>query len=231
MIDQDNGIARKIRALQALADRAGTEAEAALAADRVAELLRKHNLEIGSVQLEAEEKTATEGVSYHMPGKVQAHWTNLALACCSMFGVGKYRRNVGGRVERVFYGLKANVAAATMTYDYLVASVEALLDGAKKTHGLYGASEFRSYKIGASQRIYDEARKLKAGRELHDVSPESMALTKLENSLIAAHKKAAGLKTLKPAAGAAHRSLYDLGYAAGGRVDIHGARRSRMIEG
>jgi hypothetical protein len=238
-------IIEKIRKLQALADNAGTEHEAAVAADRVAELCRQHNLDIGVATLVEEEKEASEARHEHA-GRWSAHYSGLSAACGEVFHVGHYKKACGivqkdgaGRIigskdgsALVFFGLKANVQAATETYEYLLASVEAMLESHIRAGGrLSGVSDFRAFRIGCATRIYQEATKIKeAGRQIAAQSEECNALVRLENQLMAAHRTKLHLRS-GGGYRVSHGDAYSAGYSAGGRVDFHGARSSRMIGG
>lgn len=239
----DQPILDKIRKLHALAENAGTEHEAALAASRVADLCRQHNLDIGVATLIEEEKEATEAIHEHEGHRWQAHWTYLSNACDKLFDVASYRASAGKAVKDSrgvivgqknvahlrFYGLKANVQSAVVTYEYLLASTEAMLES-EIGKGLFGASDYRSFRLGCAHRIFDEARKVaQASVALIPQTDDSTALIRLGSQLIHDHKKKLHLRSGGGSAGPANRSAYSAGYAAGGRVDIHGARTSRML--
>ncbi len=245
----NESIISKIQKLQALADRAGTEAEAASAAQMVADLCQKHNLDIGVVTLTKEETEASEAQNNHT-GNMQAHWNSLGWACSELFGVGWYRAKiytpikVNGMVTQtkdgtkvVFYGLKASVQAALLTYQYLLASTEAMLEGYIRTGGRPGVSGMRSFRIGCTYRIHEEAEKLRNASRARlqsapiEVQTETTALIRLENGLMKAHAKKLGLHSGSGFSRPSDHGAYQAGYAAGGRVDLHGARTSRMIGG
>jgi hypothetical protein len=237
----------RIQKLNALANRAGTEAEAALAAQRVADLCRAYNLEVGVAVLTREETKASESVQVHEESQWQAHWTWLACACDALFGVAHYRsnsykpsRDANGFVDSTrhaslhFYGLKANVQSALLTYQYFLASVEALLEGAIPEFGLHGRTDMRSFRMGCAARIQQEAEKTaQLSRKQLENNPaavvEVTALVRLENQLIKEHAKAMHLRSTGSIRGAGSRNAYAHGFAAGGRVDLHGARSSRML--
>lgn len=244
-MEPTSSILEKIRKIHALAERAGTEAEAANAAQRVADLCRQHNLDIGVATLQEEETKATEALHAHKGGKWQAHWSYLALACDKLFDVAHYRGTEGRAIKNAtgivtgretvsvlhFYGLKANVASAVVTYEYLLASVEAMLESHLIGSDLSGASDYHSFRIGCADRIDDEAAKI-VRQAVAYIAPseESTAVVRLGNQLIQAHYKERGLRRSgSSSSGAANRDAYSAGYAAGGRVDIHGARTSRML--
>jgi hypothetical protein len=237
-------IIEKIQKLQALADRAGTEHEAALAAERVAQLCQQHNLDIGVATLVEEEKEASEAQHVHETSRWQAHWWKLGKACERLFGVGCYAKNtitfdrdslgVATSYHRwktmVFYGLKANVEAATVTYRYLLASVETLLEGhIRNGHPLKGPSDFRSFRLGCAVRIMDEAGQIKAAAERHFTSnEETKALVLLGSALMASYEKKHHFHTTHSAPAGNH-DHYGAGYDAGAKVDLHGAKSSRML--
>jgi Protein of unknown function (DUF2786) len=237
-------ILEQIRKIHALSERAGTEAEAANAAARVAELCRKHNIDIGVALLEREETSASEARDLES-GVLEAHTVTLANACHLLFDVESYsaagyepvRENgtlVGQRrtSTRVFYGLKANVEAALITYQYLKASVEALLDGwVRTTPGPKGRSGYRAFRIGCARRIKAMAEQHVAGSKVLIPETEaSTAIVRLGNSLIARYAKEKQLrKTHLAGVRGNGMTAYAAGYAAGSRVDLHGARSSRML--
>lgn len=243
-----SGIIEKIQKLQALADRAGTEHEAALAAQRVAELCQQHNLDIGVATLVEEETEASEA-RYTIPtSHVQAHQGTLAQACDALFNVGscvqrgRYRRipagpgrfylsDLGPGVKLIFYGLKANVQAALETYRYLEASVESLLHGhIREGHQLKGRADFRSFRMGAAKRIYNEALKARDAVEEHfQTSEESLALVHLGSKLTEEYRERHVRGSGPRRSPARKRDHYQAGFDAGSKVDLHGARSSRML--
>ena len=243
-VNDMSDIQEKIKKLQALADNAGTEHEAALAAQLVADLCRKHNLDIGSIELEKQETEASESVRGLGAKLWNAHWSSLSVACNDLFGTSHYRktivrsvRNDQGFVVRtesecalVFYGLKANVDAASMTFSYLLASVESMLEGYISEGHALDRSGIRAFRMGCANRIMHEAAKLaQLSKNLLAGNSEVTALVQIENQLIAAHKKKMGLRAGTRAHGPSDSSAFNAGYRAGGRVDIHGARSSRML--
>lgn len=224
----ENAVIDKIRKIQALADRAGTEAEAATAAAMVAALCEKHNLDIGVARVQAEETSATVGGFDHgAKGKYQPHWGTLAVAAAKMLDVGTYRDGMTIK----FFGLSASVEGAIATHRYLVESVEAMLSGWKRTGEYCGsAAECRAFKIGCATRIYEKVAALKAARVI-PAGSDAAALMVVSSQLVERHQ--AGLKLRAGArtrVGSGGRDAYGAGYSAGARVDIHGAN-GRMIGG
>lgn len=227
-----NPIIEKIRKLQALAERATTEAEAAVAATRVQELLAKHNLELGSVAL-SEDPGGEQEVGRGW-GRLPSHAVSLARACQWLFDVMFYFRGsrIGG-YRFVFIGIQANVEAACITYEYLLASVDALTRGAKSEGLIYGAEEFLAFRIGAADRIRELAREHKA--QTVAANPSYGELVHIGDAV------ARRLHDAKQFSGSSRggsggfmsygNSGYDLGYEQGSRVDLHGARTNRLLGG
>lgn len=241
-------IESRIRKLDALSKKAGTEAEAALAASRVAELCRKHNLELGSVLVEQTEKKASTGKRAY-GGSWEAHRSYLAAACGNLFDVGHFLQNYRGVCDGVkgsyarshqiiFYGLKANVEAATMTFSYFDESVEAMLWAAvRNREGVFampgaGRRQTRSWRLGCAARILEEANNhARLQRAAIEGSTECQALILIGNKLREAFKAELKLGKGSRRESAADSLAYAAGYAAGGRVDLHGARSNRMLKG
>ncbi len=219
-------ILSRIRKLQALAERAGSEAEAANAASRVAELCQRWNLDIGAVKLSEEEKEAT-AKKQTTQGRLKAHSVWIANAVCELFDVGTYTESgntsLGLNSTRYFYGLKASVEGATISFLYLMATVEELLKGWK-------GGNPRAWRIGCASRIQDRAKEEAGkGRKMLEGNAEAGAIMVLGSALIKAHAKKEGLRTanVRGASGDA----YAAGREAGKRVDLHGARTGRMLGG
>lgn len=223
-----NQIVEKIRKLQALAEGA-TEHEAALAASRVQELLAKHNLDIGSIELESEPGTRQEvGRAYR---RIPAFANILSGACDELFDVRSYLHGSKrfGHVF-VFVGLKANVEAACLTYSYLMESVESLLRGAKATRIVYGSEECLAFRIGAATRIHDIAQEQKS-RTVNQI-PRYGELVHIANALAERMIQDLDLKGSRGGTGGfiQFNLAYNLGYDQGSRVDLHGARTNRMLK-
>lgn len=241
-MEANQSIIDKIQKLSALAERAGTEEEAASAGRKVAELCEKHNLEIGVAKLREDETSATEQ-SYSFGGRKQSHANGLCNAVEKLFDVGAYQTRrcepvtVNGRVTRgkeetviVFFGLRANVQSAYMTFEYLMESVEAMLKGWIRAGNRGINEDLRSFRLGCAHRIHEEAKKLVAPkRALQIEGSESLALVRLSNQIVAEHSAKMKLRSSGRSTGYGSSSAFAAGYAAGGRVDLHGARSNRML--
>jgi hypothetical protein len=224
-----NPILDKIRKIHALAERAGTEAEAANAAARVQELLAKHNLDLGQVLLKEDPGTSMEAGNPFR--RTPSHTGILAKICREMFDVLNYftgSRHFGWRYT--FIGLRANVEAAATTFEYLTESVEALVAGAKTRNLLYGNQEFADFRCGAAWRIWEMARQQKA--ETLAANPVYGELVHIGNALALRMYSALKFRGERGGFGgdSSGTMAFSLGYAEGGRIDPSGARTGRMLK-
>ena len=240
----NQSIIEKIKKLNTLSRRASTEAEAVNAATRMAEICLKHNLELGAVLIEEQETKATEAMDEPRKGRYKRWWTSLSKACENLFDVGSlvrqsYRESEGvsrktrfdQRQSIVFFGLKANTEAALMTYQYLVASVQAMLKGYIAREGPIGTAEQNQFCLGCAYGIFQKSEAAAKQRSsMIEGSAECMAIVRLGNELIANYKA-----QRRPEKSAKPRKMevdadFIAGYKASQSVDLHGAKTSRMLE-
>jgi hypothetical protein len=218
----------KIRKLHALSQDASNEAEAALAASRVQELVAKHNLDLGEVLLKGDPGLSMEAGERH--NRIPSHATVLAFACDGMFDVRHFfvgRRHWGWRFT--FIGLKANVEAAVVTYEYLIESTEALVRGAKAKDLIYGNQEFTAFRDGVAARILEMTREQKA--EAVAANPAYGQLVHIGNALANTLHDAQEFRGTRGGwGGFSGGSAFSLGYSEGGRIDPSGARTGRMLK-
>lgn len=248
----NKSIVDKIRKLHNLANRAGSEAEAANAAQRVAELLAKHNLDMGILQEDEPKATSQE---YEEPTeKLQPYDITMAHAVKEMMDVELYitlkpriktieTRNRFGRVIRttqrkyarsiVFLGLPSNVEAAVMMMKYFQESNVAMLDARWHAGQIKGLTECRSFRIGCADTILQKCRQAKQDMMARlEGNTECTAVIFVGQAVA---KKALDAMNLK---GSHHANnhvgdtmAYMMGRQDGGRIDIHGSRTNRMLKG
>ncbi len=237
----DSPIIEKIRKLHALAERAGTEHEAAVAAARVAELCLKHQLELGAVLIEERETEASTSYFTHK-GTWRSFRNDLCAAVCILLDVAHYHSQSGIH-ERwcyidlqwhvVFYGLKANVEAAVPTYKYLLETVarmtrEAVSRGAVDTDH---ASK-RSFQLGCAYRIKQEARELAAqAARANRSSQEAQMVIRVGKELKERHAKEMRLRNFRRSHGdMTDEAAFQVGYDAAGDVNLQKPRSARLLE-
>jgi hypothetical protein len=227
-------VLERIAKLLALSE-SPNENEAAMALERANELLAKYNLGRGVVQDSAEQK-AEKGASDSLGVNVQPYKYVLAKATAHLHDVEWYResrqREGGGwrwiyNKYIVFIGLEANVATALVTYPYLVATTEAF---ARSVRLKVGENRTRDYKQGFADRIAYRVAELKY-TICHQ--PGAADLIRIGNEVAT---NAMRIESLFLGGGfcvdngIADREAYQRGYRDGVRVNLHGARTSRMLE-
>jgi len=234
-------VTAKIRKLLALANRAGTEGEAVAAAARAQELIDKYNLSIGTEVLE--EETATEKDSGGSTARMSPHLAILGRAACRLFDCDFYYYH-GECLEKPdslyryayrrtlrFVGLRQNVEACVLTYNYLLASVESLLSGSIKGTPGWARADYRAFRIGCARRILSMAEDVK--RQTVQIGGEqSEALVRIGMDVARRHIEAMKMSVHYSNTGYGYaEEAYNIGYQEGSKVDIHGARTTRMLAG
>lgn len=225
----------RIHKLNTLANAAGTEAEAANAAQRVRDLLLKYNLELGAVALSEQEAMEAEAESSAKRRPV--HSQVLFTATQKLCGVGGYYLRNKKRKTPVFYGARSNVDAAVAAYQYLKVSVERIWEtGETRTEQTVRQPNLffhylevkpnrdydrRSFLIGCSSRILERIGQQSA------TGAENMAIMRVTDLIVQRHyeKLKDGFKQEKAQQVSMETLAFDAGHKAGGSVDIHGAHK------
>jgi hypothetical protein len=183
-------IAAKIRKLLALADGAGTEAEAANAAARAAALMAQYQIEQADVdELVRDAEDPMVRVDSESSGRL-AGWrkqlaSGIAAGCgCSVILVRSRR---AGETTLSFFGRTSDVQAAVYMFGALSTEIERL---ARRNAAGNGAAYVNAYKLGAATTIN---RRLRAQREetieqAREAGVSSAALVKVNDSCAIAHK-------------------------------------------
>jgi len=242
-----NPIVEKIRKLQALAERAGTQEEAALAAARVQELLFRHNLDLGETLLREDPGGIAQAGK--CVANVPAYAGFLAEACEVLFDVrsllqkSRYDGNtshtgicwaVDYGLRVAFIGLRANVQAACVTYEYLIESIEALLRGAKSQGLVHGTGSWQAFRRGAAVGILGIVHQQKQHVVDHAGYAQIVHVGRAVANRLYSQLKLGRPRRLRDDLGfgrsAGALDAYDEGLAQSSRIDIHGARSGRMIK-
>ncbi len=145
----------RIRKLLKLAGNAGSEAEAALAAERAAELMRAHEIHEAQVSIDEPNMPRTpepiEQKYQATDTKKKVAWhMRIAVAVCKSYGARAYWH--GGRV--MMFGRLSAVQAASYTCQYLFREVERITDSEAPT-GTYSRSYRNAFRLGCAQRVGD----------------------------------------------------------------------------
>ena len=164
----------------------------------------------------------------------------MARTACKLFDCDFYyhgvQRDTGGwrfAVSRSFrfVGLPANVEGCLLTFNYLLASIDSLLDGSGlKTDPRRGRADYRAYRIGCAKRLHEIASAIKHQR-IAQGGDHTQALVLLGQHVAKRHIESLKLKGgLSWNEGVSGSDLaFSQGYEDGDRIDIHGARTTRML--
>lgn len=173
------GVLDRVRRLLALAERGGTEHEAAAAAAAAQRLIDRHRLDVALLDVDQEDEAAPPeaigDVVLDDSMKRRVTWRGtLAGGCARAQGCRVYWSPVGGVYAIRIVGAPARVAAAASLYSYLVREVERLgtVEGAGHgrawahawRHGC--AARLRERLTEAARAAVEEARAGATGAEL-----------------------------------------------------------------
>lgn len=217
-------IADKIRKLLALAEGAGTEAEAANAAGRAAALMARHQIEQADVDTLVRDvddpmtQVETEGAG-RLSGWRKTLSSGVAIGC------GTYVLTViGGKSRTRFYGRASDVETSLYLFATLTREIERL---AKRNAAGKGAAYANAYKLGAATTIYRrfEAMRRETIEQARHEGASSAALVKVGDSSALAEKFALqyGMKVSSARLDRCSDSEgYNAGQADGRRVSLGG---------
>lgn len=143
----------RVQKLLALASNAGSEAEAALAAERAAKLMAEHEIHEAQLSLDGAANVRTpepiEKCHYvtHTQKRVQWHM-NVAGAVDETLGTRAYWS--GGSV--VLFGRLSAVQAAAYTTQYLIREIERITDRVAPSRS-YSRAYRNAFRLGCSARV------------------------------------------------------------------------------
>jgi hypothetical protein len=219
----------RVKKLLALAERQTTnEHEAAQAAARAAELIQKHNLSMRVVD-DPDQQKAEKRKSESLGSRVPPHKYILAAAVNCQHDVEHYRAaDWDGNKYLVFLGLSANVEAAVLTHAYWCSTADAMYRAARRANG--SDLNAHDYKQGLAKNILSRVR---APRRAAGQDPSVAALIHIGSAVA---ERAMDAEQVLFSGGFSYSDqvrdsrAYERGYADGSRVDLHGARTSRMLD-
>ncbi len=188
----DEDLARVIQRIRALraktVDQGCTEQEALAAANKVAELLDRHGLSLGEIELR---RQTCEGFGIdtgrRRRGVFDACVPSIAAFCdCKVWG----ETTPAGSLRHVFFGLPADVEAARFLYDLIGVTFDT--ETARfKTGAVYAGSEtgerrnaVNSFQTGLSQGISAKLKAMKGERDASNRASSGRDLVPLKTSVI-----------------------------------------------
>jgi hypothetical protein len=174
-------IIQRLVKLNALKERAGSESEAANAADKIARILEKYNLEEGVIERhQRKQSTGIEGKpEYTTSSIVQVYDSWMAHTVCKMVDVKFFVRyhfkqvyvprtrsykKVKTNSYVVFCGLPNNVAVAMHLFKMFVDTLLFTMDKRYHDGSLRGAAAHQSYRLGFADSLVRLCEELKNAR-------------------------------------------------------------------
>ena len=230
----DPKILDRLKKLMEMADR-GTEAEAAVAAERAAELMAKHQLDVADVEAH---KAGADKPQIER-GRIDAeeadpltrleNWNKSLLAAISdSLGARAWIQSRGKRGMFRIIGPVDSVSTARYLYLHLSRQVNRLSREAGRLHGETSNAWRRSYAIGMVARVWE---RLKAGRAAAMSAATSTALVWVDKTKQAIDAEHAEMNLRAARHGARKRpDAGSYGYRDGDRVDL-GSGGARLAEG
>jgi hypothetical protein len=227
--EEQKAIVDRVKKLLALAERETTnEHEAAQAAARAAELIEKHNLSMGVID-DPDQQKAEKRMGESLGSRAAPHKYILALAVNCQHDVEHYRTTGGdGNKYLVFLGLPANVEAAVLTHAYWCSAADAMYRAARR--GIGSDLNAHDYKQGFAANILARVR---AARRAAALDPSVAALIHIGSAVA---RRAMEAERVLFGGGFSYSNqvrdpkAYERGYGDGSRVDLHGARTSRILD-
>lgn len=153
-------VLERIKKLLRLAQNAGSEQEAALAAQRAAQLMAQHEIHEASINLDgSDEVRAVEEIVPEHPvtftRKRVAWHIRIASAVAASYGAECYTNGGYSDPEKNgirFFGRLSAVQAAAYTTQYLIRKVEEITD-AQAPQSLYARRYRNAFRLGCASRI------------------------------------------------------------------------------
>jgi|GEM_PF-2788393 len=163
----------RVRKLLRLAQHAGSEAEAALASTRAAELMARHEIDAATISLESSDTRAAEPIdrAHRVTAtKKKVGWhMRLAGGAAALYGCRAYWW--GGAVQ--LFGRQSAVQAAGYTAQYLIREVERLVDAEHPSQS-HTRADRNAWRYGCAERIGERLREQAAARRPR-AEPEAQA--------------------------------------------------------
>ncbi len=220
---------KKMKAVLEMARRGGTEAEQAMAAQRIAEMLTKYNIDLSEIDGDASTSYDAENIL----GKYNETWRHACYQAAARMYMCRYmwkvQRGAQFAVTRILVGEPHNLAVATEMAAYFEDSINRLAnDAAKNNKSVTGASHtsrhrfIRTFRLEAAERLKARVevyvRDAMAGRivdqETGTTLPATLSLYERQEELYQEWIKANGLR-ISEAAPNRDMKLSDLGRELG----------------
>jgi hypothetical protein len=228
----DPKIMDRLVKLMQMAER-GTEHEAGIAAQRAAELLAKHQLDMADVQgyaasgLEPKvEKGRIDGEDVDDATSLENWHRSLLSAIADALGARPFFRPITKKKATFWIiGPADSVSSARYLYMSISRQINKMSRAAMREHGETQNAWRRSYAMGMVTRVWE---RLKAGRAAAMSSASTTAMVWVDKTKVAIQKEYANLGKMRDVKQGKRkrRDASDYGYMDGEKVDVGGKRDS-----
>lgn len=231
MTEISDNLMRKLRALAEQAERGGTENEREMAAQRMAEIMAKHQIE--SFDLSVATPEADEGrldADDGAPPSRVEHWEKVLLSTLAdVFGGRAWTRGKGRLQEMRMVGPAGSIAAARYMYLWLRQQVNHLARAAGRACGEDSNAWRRAYATGMVSKIY---KRMTDARRVVATSSET-ALVVVDRQKVAVERRFAQLGDLRRGKGGRLQrgDAKSEGWRDGDHVDLGNAGSARLGAG
>jgi len=224
----------RVAKLLELADRAGTEHEAANAAARAAELMAKHQITILDVQSRGvesepgvEEGRLDSDDESAGPSRVENWHRRLLSAVCAAFGGRPWMCGRSRMQEMRMVGPPGSVATARYMYLWLERQIRHMAREAARRHGETNAWR-RSYALGVVTRVHV---RLQEGRRAGQVGAWSQAMFLVDRQQAAIHDRMSTMGLRQARAGVRRRpDATSWGFHDGADVELGESEARRLAD-
>lgn len=233
----DNTVIERIKKLLKLST-SSNEHEAALAAERAADLMRQHNIAEAQLRIAADKPAEAEPIIERRSRwtKSEQRWRiHLAQAAAAAYDCFVFSDTVNSGGLLTFYGRESATQAAVYTTEYLIAEVDRITKAAwakssEKALGLPARGWMSSFRLGACVTIHERCRDERA-RRIADLkrtanSTENTALVVVAKDAVevidAWEERSRGMGSTRDRARASRPGAFEQGRAAGHNVRING---------
>lgn len=216
----------RIQALRAKTVEQGcTEQEALAAAEKVAELLDRYGMSLNAIELRQQ---ACQGIGVETGRRRRAPIDDCVPTIAAYFDCRAWtEKKEGAPLRHIFFGLRADVAAAHYLYDLIAVAFVTETDGfASDTFcaGLAGGelrSATHSFQIGLAGGIIAKLHRLREEREA-SLSSSGRDLVPIKSSIVDDEIARLGLSFRRNSRARRRviRDAYDAGHEAGTRFEI-----------
>jgi len=239
-----NSIIDRIQKLLRLAGNAGSEHEASLAAERAADLMKRHEIDTAEISLDAQEPRIAEPIN-----KAYQVTDTRKKVAWHMRVINGVARSYGARAywtrgSVMLFGRLSAIQAVSYTAQYLMREIESITDNEAPSSAGYSRAYRNAFRLGCAARIaarLDEKTAKAAPKNCHadaksapvaasdDPPPASagvIAIIEKDRAEVAqayadfSRKWGSGVRVGQVSSGAG----YGAGHAAGGRVKLGGGR-------